>query len=107
MPVPSKVDLNNMLTSGEQLTYYPNNNTPEIHLTTHKKGTQMIMIPNDNADIQIKTLPDLAKYAWNLDPRHKNPDGTLSKYKGSMNMKKLKFRDGTTLDARVNPVSFS
>jgi hypothetical protein len=105
MPVPSKVNFNNTFTSGEQVTYSANTNTPDITLTAHRKGTQMVLIPDENADIQIKTLPELSRYAWGLDPTHKNPDGTPSKYRGSMDMKKVKFRDGTSLQVRVNPAS--
>ena len=105
MPTPSQVNFNNTFTSGEQVIYYANTNTPDITLTAHRKGIQIVLIPDENADIQIKTLSELSRYAWDLDPTHKNPDGTLSKYGGSMKMKKIKFRDGTTLDERVNPSS--
>ena len=80
-------------------------NTPPINLIIMSNGTNKVLMPIDNANIQIKTLAELSKYAWNLDPTHKNPDGTLSKYRGSMDMKKVKFRDGTTLYDRVNLVS--
>ncbi len=105
MPTPSEVNFNNTFTLGEHMTYHSNMNTPPINLIIMSNGTNKVLMPIDNANIQIKTLAELSKYAWNLDPTHKNPDGTLSKYRGSMDMKKVKFRDGTTLYDRVNLVS--
>ena len=105
MPTPSEVNFNNTFTLGEHMTYHPNMNTPPIKIITMSNGTNNVLVPIDNANIQIKTLAELSKYAWNLDPTHKNPDGTLSKYRGSMNMGNIKFPDGTTLYGRVNPSS--
>ncbi|NBO71390.1 MAG: hypothetical protein EBU66_10735 [Bacteroidetes bacterium] len=104
MPTPSEVNLN-IFKLGEPLTYYPNMNTPPITLIPMRNGTKEVLVPINDANTQINSLPELSRYAWNLDPTHKNPDGTLKKYGGSMNMKNIKFYDGTSVYDKVNPVS--
>jgi hypothetical protein len=106
MPTPSEVNFN-IFKLGEPLTYYANTNTPPITIVPMSNGTKTVLLPIDNANVQLNSLPELSRYAWNLDPTHKNPDGSLRKYGGSMNMKNIKFRDGTSLYDKLNPVSSS
>ena len=106
MPTASQVDFNTF-TLGDKLTYYANTNTPPITLVFMRNGTKQVLVPINDANTQLNSLPELSRYAWNLDPTHKNPDGTLSKYGGSMNMKNLKFHDGTSLYDKLNPASSS
>jgi hypothetical protein len=106
MPTPSEVDINqfNLL---ERLTYSPNMNTPDITLVVVGNGTKKVLLPINDANTQLNSLPELSRYAWNLDPTHKNPDGTTSKYAGSMNLKKIKFldRNGRSMHDVLNHAS--
>ena len=106
MPTPSEVDIN-QFNLGERLTYSPNMNTSDITVVVMGNATKKVLVPINDPNTQLNSLPELSRYAWNLDPTHKNPDGTTSKYRGSMNLKKIKCldRNGISIHHVLNPAS--
>jgi hypothetical protein len=107
MPTPKEVNFTRIFNLGERFAYSPNMNTPAIPLVAMSNGNNTVLVPINDANTQLNRLPALSKYAWNLDPTHKNPDGTMKPYGGSMNMKNIKCldRNNISLNELVNPAS--
>jgi hypothetical protein len=90
---PSNINLST-LPIGLQIIYSPNTNTRDIRLVVGNSGTTRVLVDMDNVGAQFDRLTMLDKYAWDLDPTHRNQDGTIKRYGGKCQINKMTLTGG-------------